>query len=94
MDLTVQEALNGSRLLHAHLQSLRNDQYFDRFYNSVCQDSSTLTDAPYLPRPRRAPRRYDGGAHPHLFDSPKTRYRHAYYEVLDLAIGEIERRMI
>ena len=92
VDLTVQEALNGSRLLRAHLQSLRNDQHFDRFYDSVCQDSSTLTDAPYLPRPRRAPRRYDGGAHPHLFDSPKARYRHAYYEVLDLAIGEIERR--
>lgn len=92
VDLTVQEALNGARLLRSHLQTLRNDGYFDSFYDSVCQQSSILTDDPYLPRQRRAPRRYDEGAQPHNFDSPKARYRHVYYEVLDLAIGEIERR--
>ena len=89
VDLTVQEALNGARLLRTHLQTLRNDGYFDRFYDSVCL---TLMDDPFLPRQRKAPRRYDEGAEPHRFDSPKARYRHAYYEVLDLAIGEIERR--
>ena len=92
VDLTVQEALNGARLLRTHLQTLRNEGHFDRFYDSVCQESSTLTDDAFLPRQRRAPRRYDEGAQPHHFDSPKARYRHAYYEVLDLAIGEIERR--
>ena len=87
VDLTVQEALNGARLLRTHLQTLRNDGYFDRFYHSVCQESSTLTDDPYLPRKRRAPTRYDGGAQPHHFDSPKAN-RHASYEILDVKLRE------
>ena len=86
VDLTVQEALNGAKLLRTHLQSLRNDGYFNRFYESVCQDSTTFTDEPGLPRQRKLPRRYDGG------ESPKARYRHTYFEVLDLVVGEIERR--
>ena len=53
---------------------------------SVCQESSTLTDE------RKAPRWYDEGAEPHRLDSPKARYCHAYYTVLDRSIGEIERR--
>ena len=35
VDLTVQEALNGSGLLRTHLQTLRNDGHFDRFYESL-----------------------------------------------------------
>ncbi len=57
----------------------------------LCQEILAFTDDPHLPRQRKVPRRYDGGALPHNVDTPKVRYRHAYYEVLDLAIGEIER---
>lgn len=92
IDLTVQEALSGARLLSTHLHSIRDEAYFNRFYASVFQESSTLTDEPCLPRQRRAPRRYDEGESPHQFDSPKSKYRQAYYEVLDLAAGEVERR--
>ena len=81
VDLTVQEVLNGARLLRIHLQTLRNDGHFDRFYESVWQESLTLTDEPCLPQQRRAPKRYDGGAQPHRYESPKARYRHVYYEV-------------
>ena len=49
VDLTVQEALNGARLSRTHLQTLRNDRHFDRFYESVWQESLTLTDEPCLP---------------------------------------------
>ena len=38
------------------------------------------------------PRRYDGGATSHQYLVPKDRYRHAYFEVMDLAAGETERR--
>ena len=88
VDITIQEALNGAELLSSHLQSLRNDKHFDRFYDLIYQDSRNLTDEPCLPRQRKTPRRYDA----HQYEDPKARYRHAYFEVLDLAGGEVERR--
>ena len=39
VNLTVQEALNGARLLLTHLQTLGKDGHFDRFYESVWQKS-------------------------------------------------------
>ena len=50
------------------------------------------TNEPCLPRQRKAPKRYDEGSQSHYLDCPKSRYRHSYYEILDLAAGEIERR--
>ena len=38
------------------------------------------------------PRNVDEGSHPHRFSSPKDLYRQAYYEVLDLAVGELQKR--
>ena len=38
------------------------------------------------------PKRLDEGDHPHRYDSPKDKYRHDYFEMLELATGEIERR--
>ena len=92
VDLTVQEALNGARLLRSHLESLRSEEHFDHFYELACQESYSLTNEPCLPRQRKAPKRYDEGSQPHYFDCPKSRYRHSYYEILDPAAGEIERR--
>ena len=92
VDLTVQEALNGARLLRSHLESLCSEEHFDHFYELASQESYSLTNEPCLPRQRKAPKRYDEGSQPHYFDCPKSRYRHSYYDILDLAAGEIERR--
>ena len=57
----------------------------------MLQQSSGLTDEPSLPRYRKRRRRYDSGDDPHCYREPKDRYRHLYFEVLELASGEIER---
>ena len=51
-----------------------------------------MTDEPVLPRYRKAPKRFNEGAQPHRYTSPEERYCQAYFEVLDLAGGEIEKR--
>ena len=38
------------------------------------------------------PRRFDEGETPHRYVEPKDRYRHIYYEALELVAGEVERR--
>ena len=92
VDITVQEALKGAELLITHLESLLNDTCFDRFYDAICQDSKDLTGEPCLPRQRKIPRRYDEGGQAHQYEEPKARYRHAYFETLELAAGEVEKR--
>ena len=62
---------------------------FDLFYNL---QASNLTEPPKLPRYRKVPKRLDGGERPHCYPDPKDRYRHIYYETLELVSGEIERR--
>ena len=54
--------------------------------------SDGLTDEPVLPRYRRIPIRINEGALPHHYTSPEDRYRHAYFEALEQAYGEIEKR--
>ncbi len=61
-------------------------------FDLVVIASEGLTDEPVLPRYRKAPRRLDGGAQPHRYSCPKDRYRHAYFEVLELASGEVDKR--
>ena len=93
-DTTVGEGLKGARLLRSHLSTLRSDNKFSAFYDDVLQSSQGLTDDPVLPRYRnlKIPRRLEDGSQPHRFARPKDRYRHAYFEALDQACGEIERR--
>ena len=45
-----------------------------------------------IPRYRKRPRRLDDGCEPHCYQTPKERYRHIYFEVLELVKGEVERR--
>ena len=54
--------------------------------------ASNVTEPPTLPQYRKVPRRFDGGENPHSYEQPKDRYRHIYYEVLELVTGEVERR--
>ena len=42
--------------------------------------------------PRGLPRRFDEGARPHHYTSPEEKYRQAYFEALDNADGEVEKR--
>ena len=91
-DTTIQEAVNGAKLLITHLKSLRNEDKFNVFYRKVCEESAVLTDEPILPRARKIPRRFNEGAATHLYQNPQERYRHAYFEVLELAAGDIDKR--
>ena len=91
-DITVQEAINGAKLLTTHLLSLRNEVRFIIFYDRDCQDFRDLTENPQLPWYRKRPRRLDEGAGTHQYQDPKETYRHAYFEVLESAAGEVERR--
>ena len=91
-DTTIYEATHGAELLVSHYKSLRIESKFDRFYDDILEQSSGLTEEPSLPRYRKMPRRLDDGEQPHCYQGPKERYRHIYFEVLELAYGEIERR--
>ena len=91
-DITIQEAVSGAKLLVSHLKSLRTDAKYNAFYEEVIRTSQGVTSEPTLPRQRKLPRRLDDGANPHVYLTPKDRFRHKYFETLDLAVGEIERR--
>lgn len=71
------------------MKSLQNDATFN---DAVYQESKDLTEQLCLPQYRKVPRRYDGGGQAHQYEEPKARYRHAYFETLDLAAGEVEKR--
>ena len=88
-DITIQEASCGAVLLVSHLKSLWTESHFDVFYEQTLVHSSSLTEEPKLPRYRKMP---DDGDSPHRYSSPKDKYRHDYFEVFELAAGEIERR--
>ena len=85
------EALRGARLLSSHYSSLRNEAAFTSFYKTVLELSSSVTDGPVLPRYRKAPKRFEC-AQPHRFSSPEEMYRVTYFEALDYACGEVQRR--
>ena len=74
------------------MKSLRHEAKFDFFYDRVCQVCRNLTEEPRLSRPRKIPRRLDEDAGTHQYQNPKERYRHAYFETLELAAGKVERR--
>ena len=93
VDITVQEAMKGANVLVSHLNSLRKETMFDRFYLSIVQESRSLTGEPKLPRNRRLPRRLDHGtSEAYLHSSPKEMYRQTYYEAIDIVAEEVKRR--
>ena len=50
VDITVQEAVRGARLLVSHLKSLRTQTMFNCFYDQTLKGSQPLTEEPKLPR--------------------------------------------
>ncbi len=63
-----------------------------KVYEDILRSSQELTNELVLPRYRKMPRRLEGGVEPYRFVSPKNRYRHAYFEALEQACGEIDRQ--
>ena len=54
-----------------------------------------MTSEPVLPRFKWMPRRYDEGSLPHhRFQDPKSYFRQQYFEAMDIACGELERRSL
>ena len=92
MSITVQEASSGAQLLSQYLKSLRTEEKFEIFYDHVLNESSSLTEEPVLPQPRKLPRRFNDGESTHQYPSPKDKYRHAYFEALEFGAGEVDKR--
>ena len=92
VDITVQEAVRGTRLLVPHLISLRTETMFNRFYDQTLKGSQPLTKEPKLSRNPKLPKRLDSGSSAHQYQSAKDLYCPVYYETLDLVSEEITRR--
>ena len=91
-DTTTSEGIKGVNPLKRHYTLMHTDKSFSTFYQGILRESEGLTDEPVLPRYRRIPRRLDDGASPHRYTTSEERYRHAYFEALDQACGELENR--
>lgn len=89
----MQEAMKGANVLVSHLNSLRSETMFDRFYENAMQESRSLTEEPRLPRNRKLPHRLNhGSSEAHWHSSPKEMYHQTYYEVIDIVAEEVKRR--
>ena len=73
------------------LESLRSDDKFTLFWTrATTLAEQASVDEPVLPRKRRAPIRYeDGDGTCYIEPDVETRYRHIYYEALDLLVNGI-----
>ena len=90
---TIQEAVESASLAVKFLEHQRTDELFDRFFTRATEDSKELTAEPVVPRFKQRPRRYDeGSSQAHRFEDPKSYFRQQYFEALDIARGELERR--
>ena len=75
------------------LQSIRNDESLDMFWEKVLKVASEVdVNDPVLPRRRKAPRLEEGSALPEYPPSPKDMYRRVYFEALDLLMQTIKDR--
>lgn len=76
-----------------YLRSQRCDDAFNIFYDSLIEEARDKTEEPKLPRQRRIPRRIDDGVCNYQHGTAKDYYRQQYFEVLDILLGEIEKRL-
>lgn len=91
-DITMQDAIQASNLTIKYLERQRSDEAFDHFYDHLVEISKELTSEPSLPRYARRPRRIDDGEPAHQFETPKAYFRQQYFELFDIAGGELKRR--
>ena len=81
-------------LTKSYYNRQRNDENFNKFYLSVLQESERTEHVkePKLPKLRKVPKRIDGGAESHVYQTPKEHYRRIFFEVIDCISGEITNR--
>ncbi len=92
-DTTMQEAVDSANLAIKFLQRQRNDDKFDRFYSRVVEDAKELTSKPVIPRYKRPPKPInEGSTMSHRFDDVESYFRQQYYEALDTASEELQKR--
>ena len=96
-DLLACEAQELAKMTVKTLNSVRNDESFKLFWQTVLQESKSRgVNEPQLPRKRRAPKRIEecigGTAQPEFQASVEDNYRMIYYEALDLVTSCIKNR--
>ena len=92
-DIAIQEALSGVYTAKAYFKRLRSEQEFECFYDASVKVAEQLSiSQPVLQRRRRCPTRFEEGAAPHEYPSPRDYHRHMYFEACDLLIAELEDR--
>ncbi|XP_031329535.1 zinc finger MYM-type protein 1-like [Photinus pyralis] len=91
--LHLQMAMNNVDNTKELIQSYRTDEHFDEIWNSsLGMAEKYQAGEPEQPRMRQVPKRYDSGAQPTRFSSPKDYYRQIYYQVVDTVINSIDDR--
>jgi hypothetical protein len=74
-------------------QQQREETNFDQFWTKVTSEAASLSlEKPTLPRVHRPPRRLDSGDAPHMFASPKERFRQVYFQAIDACVAAIDKR--
>ena len=78
----------------ATLNSMCSDDQFEIFWDLVTHKAEELgVSEPQLPRQRKLPRRYDYGSASGCFPStPKTHFKPAYFEAIDLITNCVQQR--
>ena len=93
-DLSAAEGQSVAALTVTTLQSVHTDEMFNLFWEKVQKECEKIdVEEPELPRARKAPKRYEIGQGDSSYpDSPKSLYRVAYFEGLDLVVNAIRDR--
>ena len=90
--MSAAEGQSVAALTVTTLQAVHTDEMFDLFWEKVQKECEKIDlEEAKLPRARKVPKRYEIGQGESLYpDSPKTLYRVAYFEGLDLVMNAIK----
>ena len=75
----MQEALTSVKTAELFVQRHRNEEWFERFYDTAVTEAERYSIAPTLPRYRHPPSYLDDDARPHVYSSPKEYFRRQYW---------------
>ena len=91
-NINAQEASKQIQVLKSHLESLRNQDTFNKIYMEAKKSGEKFIDAPKLPRRKQIPKRFDTGSGAHQWSTPEEYFRSQFYWIVDLVSSEIDRR--
>ena len=93
-DLSAAEGQSVAALTVTTLQSIRNDDMFELFWEKVQKECEKIdVEESEVPRARKTPKRYEIGQGDSSYpDSPKALYHVAYFEGLGLIVNAIKDR--